>query len=381
MTKLRWNPYVLIKGDKTKDFWKDHFNNQKRSLLFVLGKGFDVRMNIALKQISECCPKIHMTCLLIDFEESKNSSSHMYKSLVDENMAELSKIIPSNKLIEKKIGLWKISGRKRRRIGDRQAALIIKSIEDIAPYTDIIIDISALPRGVYFSLIGKVLSLIDKNESNIKPNLFVIVSENAEIDNNIIDDGVDMDLNYLYGFGGQIDLSSEIEKPIIWFPILGEDKAPHLSRAYSKITETKNRLFEICPTLPFPSKNPRRSDALIIEYHKLLFDEFGIESQNIMYVPEQNPFEAYVKLCNTIINYNKSLRVINGCKASISTFSSKLLSIGTLLAAYDLKDEIGVGVLNVDSEGYKINNVEDIKKLNEKSELFVTWLTGEPYFK
>jgi hypothetical protein len=56
-----------------------------------------------------------------------------------------------------------------------------------------------------------------------------------------------------------------------------------------------------------------------------------------------------------------------------------LLSIGSLLTAYDLKDEIGVGVLNVDAEGYKINNLEDLKKLNKKSEVFVTWLTGEPY--
>lgn len=381
MIKLRWNPYVMIKGEKTKNFWKDHFNNQKRNLLFILGKGFDIRMNIAIKQISECCPNIQMDCMLIDFKESQNSSSHIYRPLVDENMEELSQIVPSNKLIEKKIVLWKISGRKRRRIGDRQAALVIKSVENISSYTDIIIDISALPRGVYFSLIGKVLSLIDKNEANMKTNLFVVVAENAEIDKNIIDDGVDMDLNYLYGFGGQIDLSSEIEKPIIWFPILGEDKALHLSRAYSKITETKNRLFEICPTLPFPSKNPRRSDALIIEYHKLLFDEFGIEPQNIMYVSEQNPFEAYVKLCNTIRNYNKSLKVINGCKASISTLSSKLLSIGTLLTAYDLKDEIGVGVLNVDAEGYRIKNVKDIIKLKKESELFVTWLTGEPYIK
>jgi len=381
MTKLRWNPYVLIKGEKTIDFWKNHFSNQDRKLLFILGKGFDVRMNIAITQIIKYCAKINMDCMLINFEESKSSYSHNYKSLVEENMTQLTRILSNKNIINKNIGLWKISGRKRRRIGDRQAALVIKSPEEIATYSDIIIDISALPRGVYFSLIGKVLSLIDKNETNIKPNLLVIIAENAEIDNNIIDDGVDTDLNYLYGFGGQIDLSSEIEKPIIWFPILGEDKVPHLSRAYSKITETKKRLFEICPTLPFPSKNPRRSDALIIEYHKLLFDEFGVEAQNIMYVPEQNPFEAYIKLSDAIKNYNKSLRVITGCRASISTFSSKLLSIGALLTAYDLKDEIGVGILNVDAEGYRINNIEVLKKLNEKSELFVTWLTGEPYSK
>lgn len=379
MKKLRWNPYVLIKGERTKVFWKSHFGNQNHKLLFILGKGFDVRMNIALAEIMECCQSIKMDCMLIDFEESKSSYSHTYKDLVNENVKEFENIVLGKTVINKNIALWKTSERKRKRIGDRQAANIISSQEQIIDYTDIVVDISALPRGVYFSLIGKLLSIIDKIQSNIKPNLFVTVAENAEIDKNISEFDIDQDLNYLHGFMGQIDLVSEIEKPIIWFPILGEDKGVHLRRAYSKVTETKQRLFEICPTLPFPSKDPRRSDSLIIEYHQLLFDEFGIESQNVIYVPEQNPFEVYVRLSNSVLNYNKSLKIINGCKAVISTFSSKLLSIGTLLTAYDLKDEIGVGVLNVDAEGYKINDIQVVKKLNNRSELFVTWLTGEPY--
>ncbi|MEO5563052.1 MAG: hypothetical protein ABIR18_06440, partial [Chitinophagaceae bacterium] len=71
---------------------------------------------------------------------------------------------------------------------------------------------------------------------------------------------------------------------------------------------------------------------------------------------------------------------LNGCKAVLSTFSSKLLSIGTLLAAYELKKkDIGVGVLNVDSHGYKIDPDADLKRLKEESKLFVIWLTGEPY--
>ncbi|MBK7635903.1 MAG: hypothetical protein IPJ13_17685 [Saprospiraceae bacterium] len=76
-----------------------------------------------------------------------------------------------------------------------------------------------------------------------------------------------------------------------------------------------------------------------------------------MYVPEQNPFEVYRNLTNAIINYNKTLSIINGCKAAISTFCSKLLSIGALMAAYELNnkvvDKVGVGILNVDSRGYR----------------------------
>ena len=113
------------------------------------------------------------------------------------------------------------------------------------------------------------------------------------------------------------------------------------------------------------------------------FDELRIESQNLLYVPEQNPFEVYRNLSNAIINYNETLSIINGCKAAISTFSSKLLSIGALITAYELNsrkiDKIGVGVLNVDSKGYKIEDEGTLNTVNQESELFLTWLTGEPY--
>jgi hypothetical protein len=116
----------------------------------------------------------------------------------------------------------------------------------------------------------------------------------------------------------------------------------------------------------------------------LLFDELRIEPQNLLYVPEQNPFEVYRNLYNAISNYNKTLNIINGCKAAISTFSSKLLSLGALLTAYELnsldeESKIGVGILNVDTNGYKIQKIEDLVSLNEETELFLLWLTGEPY--
>lgn len=168
-----------------------------------------------------------------------------------------------------------------------------------------------------------------------------------------------------------------MEKPLIWFPILGENKEAHLRKAFGKITESKNRLYEICPTFPFPSKDPRRSDTILMEYHELLFDELGIEPQNIMYVPERNPFEVYLKLSDAVNNYQKTLETINGCKAALSSFSSKLLSIGTLLTAYENMGH--VGVLNVDSQGYKIVGENTLGEMKSESELFVTWLTGLPY--
>lgn len=60
------------------------------------------------------------------------------------------------------------------------------------------------------------------------------------------------------------------------------------------------------------------------------------------------------------------------------------MSIGALLAAYEFtycneSDRIAVGLLNVDSQGYKIDEEELLTAMKNESELFLTWLTGEPY--
>jgi hypothetical protein len=377
--KLRWDSYVLLRnGNDINSFWCEHYKDTSRKTLFILGKGFDIRMNLGLKNLITN-NQIEVKALLIGFDEGKSSASHNYEKYVDDNIAELD-MLPGINIEKREITLWKGSGRKKRRIGDREAAdNIIISYEEIKEYSDIVLDISALPRGIYFSLIGKILVLIDSNKlgGNELHNFFIVTSENAKIDTMTQEEVVDEDLNYTHGFGGGLELTSEI--PIIWFPILGENKRHQLLKANQKINPR-----EICPLLPFPSKDPRRSDQLIIEYHRLLFDELRIEGQNLIYVPEQNPFEVYRSLCHAIINYNESLEILNGCKAAISTFSSKLLSIGALLAAYELTycnetDRIAVGLLNVDSQGYKIEREELLVSLKDESELFLTWLTGDPY--
>lgn len=376
MEENRWNPYVLLQNENVEELWQSHFYGKDKKVLFILGKGFDVRMNLGIESLIKKCPDINLDCLLVGLDEGKDSSSHNLQDLVDDNLNEINSLLSSKKIIKKELKLWSSKGKKKVKIGDREASNLIGGYDEIKDYTDIIVDISALPRGVYFSLLGKLLTLIDKYSKNTQ-NLFVCISENAKIDELTKEKVTEGDVSFLHGFGGGIEIESEMDKPLVWFPILGEDKLSHVRKAFGKVTETKNRLYEICPTFPFPSKDPRRSDAILIEYHELLFDELGIEPQNIMYISERNPFEAYIQLSNAIKNYKKSLEIINGCKAALSNFSSKLLSIGTLLAAYENRDDIGV--LNVDSQGYGYEDKNEVKKIKLESELFVIWLTGEPY--
>lgn len=371
MSNFRWSPYVLLKGkNDIKLFWEQHFNSESK-ILFIIGKGFDIRMNLGIKELSSVSSALRIQCLLIEFDEGKNSPSDKYKKYVDENTTQLKGMVSS--INTKKIKLLKSSDRKTRRVGDREAANIINSYTDIEKFTDIIVDISALPRSVFFSIIGKILSLLDKyslNNSKISQNLYILTAENAKLDENIIEEGIDEDINYTYGFTDDLELSTN--NPIVWFPMLGEGKNLQLSKAHSRVNPN-----EICPVLPFPAKDPRRSDKLIIEYNRLIFDEFRVESQNIIYAHEQNPFEVYRSLTLAIENYKQSLSKLGGCRSAISVFSSKLLSIGALLTSFELDS---VGILNVDSQGYRIINESIIEELNQDTELFLSWIYGEPYF-
>ncbi len=377
MNNLRWEPYLLAAKSKAEELLKKHFQNENR-LLFIMAKGFDIRMNFILRRVLELCPDINIHCWLICFNEGEDSSSHKYAEHVERNLSEFKELMKGKNYEEKFINLWKEEGSRKRRIGDREAASILNNYDDIKNYSEVFVDISALPRGIYFSLIGKILHIIDSKPIDSKNiNFVVAAAENAKIDASITENTIDTEGKFLVGFMGGVKSQSEREESLIWLPIMGEDKKPHISVAYGELEPT-----EVCPIFPFPAKNPRRPDALLIKYHRLLFDRLKVESQNIMYVPEQNPFEAYKILVKTVRNYSNSLQILGGCRAALSTFSSKLLSIGTLLAAYQVNivdQQDIIGVMNVDARGYEIENIDAWKEFDKESELFLIWLTGDPY--
>lgn len=375
--RLKWDPYVLLRNDEISSFSKEHFAQEGRKLLYIMGEGFDFRMNGGIQSLKLNCPVIDVDCLLIRYDEGRSSSSKKYKPEVKKNLDTLHNLIGLEKIIIKKIELWSAEGKKKKRIGDQNVADVFNDPQLFVDYTDIIVDISALPRGIYFSLVGKIQTMLDEFYMHSDKNFFIVTAENATLDSHIKEYQPDSELSYVFGFRGGSELTSD-KKQIIWLPILGEGTKEQIGLAYEKIKPN-----EICPVLPFPSKDPRRSDALLIEYHQLLFDELNIEGQNIIYVPEQNPFEVYRTLCQTIKDYNETLAVVKGCDIVISTFSSKLLSIGALLCAYEFKalNNIKVGILNVDSSGYEIDPEGFEKNIVDRSELFLIWLAGEPYKK
>jgi hypothetical protein len=309
-------------------------------------------------------------CLLVAFDEGPDSPSRQHSDKVQLNRKELQRLVASRgKVTEHEVKMWSADGR---RTGSRNAALVFRNTNDVTAYTDIIVDIGALPQSIYFPLIAKLLALLDSRQNGTSlPNLHVVVSESPDLDRVIRPQGIDDEATYLYGFGGAVDMEATANIPRVWIPILGEDRAGELERIYDLV-----RPDEICPVLPFPSSDPRRGDNLILEYRELLFDRLRVEPSNIIHVSEKNPFAVYRELARTVERYSNALHTLGGCKVVISALSSKLLSLGALLAAYELK-RIGkeIGIAHVEARGYTISHGnEDVRE-----ELFELWLAGECY--
>ena len=370
----RWETYVMAGGTELKDLMARHFGAEKRrSVCFIMGRGFDPRMNLGLTALLEY-PNHDLKVLALHFVEGPNSPSLRYTSLVEENFKELTRICEGRaELLASEVTIWSPDGR---RVGSRSAASIFQRPGELAEFSDIVVDISSLPRSIFYPLIAKLLYLAERQENRTtKLNLFVIVSENSEIDARIMDEGVDEEADYVDLFRSGADRMSASQHPKVWIPILGEYQELQLRRIHDLVSPD-----EICPVLPSPSLMPRRADLLVAEYHGLLFDQMRVEPQNFIYASERNPFEVYRQVRRTIIHYNKVLKTLGGCRAIVSSVSSKLLSMGGLLAAYEMKQaKLDVSMAHIEAQGYSIENEDTIRDLARNSSLFALWLCGECY--
>lgn len=351
------------------EFWAHRFK-RPRDVLFIVGRGFDPRMCFGTKAVLSAGGEGRRDVMAIEFDEGIESPSQEHIGLVDANWNELVATIGSRGDVgTKSLKMWSEDGR---RVSTRSAWGLFNSSEEFETYSDLVVDISALPRGVYIPLLAKLMHLLDAQDSP-RTNLHVLVAENPRMDAAIQDEGVDDNATYLYPAGG-IERFATVNQPKIWVPVLGEAQSTQLRRIYDLVLPD-----EIAPVLPSPSVNPRRADNLLLEYRTLLFDVLRIEPSNFIFAAERNPFEAYRQIGKAILHYRNALDPLGGCKAVVSALSSKLLSVGSLLAAYELKHhDVMVGLAHVECQGYSLTG-EPSESVTEASVLFELWICGECY--
>ena len=67
----KWESYVLYhKPEELKDFWVEFYKEKPQSkVLFLLGKGFDPRMNNVLELLLSSVSGLSIDCIAFDFPD------------------------------------------------------------------------------------------------------------------------------------------------------------------------------------------------------------------------------------------------------------------------------------------------------------------------
>jgi hypothetical protein len=250
--------------------------------------------------------------------------------------------------------------------GRRTLSSLAGLTEILKGYSDVLVDISGMPRGVFFPLIAYLLRLADRD---VFRNLHVSVVEDPVLDGRISGREYGQ-ADYLHTFRHQG------EDKLVWIPLVGAKAGARLEKIHNKI---KGVCVEICPILPFPARSLRRGDDLAVEHAELLFEGFMVSPDNLLLCDERNPFDVYRKILEVEEYFRHRLAAVSAIgkvATVVSPLSSKTLSLGMLLAAV----ERSLPVCHVEAGAYQID-------VDEQGSLVVDtargpieiWLAGEPY--
>lgn len=368
---MRWDPYILTTEQTFDSFWRNHLSNLGRDILFIVGRGFDHRATLGSERIRKIGGDGRRDAMLVCFDNGLPGSSNR-NEMTRENVERYKVIFQEFDFTELELRL--VTSGNQSQTSRNTSKVVSEHTEKLVTYDDIIIDISAMPRMVAITLVVKILHFLDDTYSKCGKdiNLHVLTAESVQSDKGALPASLNEGVTSVVGFSGEINSEATEHIPRIWFPVLGEDQKERLTRIREEI-----RPNEISPVIPFPSKNPRRSDELINVYRQTLFDDFQIDPRNIIHASEINPFEAYKQIFAAILRYHDSLKELGGCKAYVSPLSSKLLSIGAVLACYEHRnlryEDLKVGIPYVEAATY----AEPSQSPVDEIELYSMWIRGE----
>jgi hypothetical protein len=389
---MLWDRYVLRRGLETQDMWDQMYRqrrleDKKVRLLYVGGRGFDVRAQTVMSQYVDCLERsgcaIEKAELILVGSGGYLLSDEL-QSQTETNTKNLERIfssIGSSRTIfvdshgEDEDDLSASTALRR------GTSEVLSALSD---HTDVVLDVSSLPRIVYLSLMLGLLHKLIPSSAGESPlagggvNFQVLVGEDPRLDSEIRSEDPSNEPVLIPGFASALQTESTQHRPLVWFPILGENRASQLQKV---MTELIPPTAEICPVLPHPSKDPRRGDRLLIEYKVPLFDARETPLTNVIYAHEGNPFEAYRQILGAMKRYKRSLSLLGGSRLVVTPLASKLMTVGAALACFEMKLESSggghaVAIPYAEPKRY-VANVDSI--FASKPEVSSIVLTGEAY--
>lgn len=361
----RWTDYVIAFGGgdpEPEDLWLAATVAEQKSM-YVLGVGFDPRALVGLRRFLSLAHELDPVVALIELPPPSHTSGDTAVELAAVQQAQFEELTAS-------VEVRRVEHRpvqSRSNAGTRVArALTDPTFREGVGH--LVVDISSLPASLYFPVVAAALTAIDRPVAGFPAELQIVACENALVDAAIQKLGVS-DAAVIGGFPASIALDSEPNGSVIWAPVVGEHAGPAMEAIHGLLNPD-----DVCPVLPFPAMNPRRSDGLILEHQQLVLDTFLVTPGNVIYADERNPFDLYRTLADLQSNYRLALRELEPTEVVVSTHSSKLLSVGALLAAY----EYGLPLVAAPAIDYEVDRGA-LNGADEHNQLTCAWIAGTPY--
>jgi hypothetical protein len=353
-SRPRWDRCIFHRGQAAETFLAEFFGDGQRRLMIIAGAGFDPRSVLATELLTKATAGRIKGMFL---REHRPNPADDLKNRGDENEARLKNLVSDHS-----IETIQIFDQFLAVVGGVQivsAAAKIKT-ED---FTDVIIDASAMSTGIVFPLTRYLLQKVEAGATN----LHLLVSASAKTDDQIVSVPLDK-TSLVHGFKGGLGLSESNQATKLWLPQLVFDHGQVLGRIYSTIEPDL-----VCPILPFPSGNCRSVDDLLEEYRESL-ETWEVDNRNLVFAAENDPLDLYRAILQIDQTRSRIFQNIGGSKTIVSPLGSKLLAIGSLMAAIE-KD---FPVVYVESVSYKVQPTIESAS-SGATELVHLWLSGEAY--
>ena len=352
-----WNRCIHHRGAEVISFLSTLLSEPHRRPLLVGGAGFDPRSVTVCRMISEIA-RARTTGVFI--RETRPNPATELLQRAENNQQTMMALLPDS--VVREISIFASDGAV---VGGRE---IVKAVEtlDLRSVTDIFVDVSALSTGVVFPLVRFLLARRRLLSASL--NLHLIVTNNTGMDEKITAIGADAAAT-VHGFKGQLGLHSSLDAAKLWLPQLVGGQSGVLQKLYSFINPDY-----VCPILPFPASAPRRADKLVEHYASEL-ESWGVDARDILYAAEDDPLDLYRTVLRIHDAQTRVFQEVGGSVTVISPLGSKMLAIGSLMAAI----ERNFPVAYVESISYSTSFQTTDKSGHPDDELVHVWLEGEAY--
>lgn len=359
ISSMRQQPmYNYYVQETLTEFWRK-YGTAGRRFLFLSGLGFDPRCTPALERMVDLLePTSELVTFCARFTNLHDPNHEENYSGTLECLEEIRAITARSRggfRFEVEVNIFNQDGRQ---VGE---SLLIREFDDclgadLHEFTDIVVDVSAFPRSMMYTLIGHLWHLRKPSQ-----NLFVVLTQ-TEGSGQVRDENY-IDTSYIRG-----NKRVRPEGEQIWIPVIGGE-IDRLDSIHHYLHPT-----EVYPVLPFPEANPRRGDDLLCGARDIIFDKWKVPFENIMYASSAVPWDVFRKLSDFAELHHSAKP---DASLVVSALSGRAISVGVLAAALwrDLY------VCHAQPAAYYMPEAtrREVWRLCATTEPSLFWLAGELY--